>query len=40
MRIGELYLARDGDAPTPLSVSRARGESGVSVLRMRFPGGA
>jgi hypothetical protein len=36
-----LYLAHeDGASPTPLSVSRAPGESGVSVLRLRFPGDA
>jgi len=41
MASGELYLAHeDGDSPIPLSVSSAPGESGVSVLRMRFPGGA
>jgi AraC family transcriptional regulator len=38
---GKLYSAHeDGAAPTPLSVRRAPGESGVSVLRLRFPGGA
>jgi hypothetical protein len=36
-----LYLAReDGALPTPLSVTKAPGESGVSVLRLRFPGDA
>lgn len=41
MESGELYLAHeDGDSPTPLFVSAAPGESGVSVLRLQFPGGA
>lgn len=41
MGIGDLYLAQaDGGAPTTLAAGTAPGESGVSVLRMRFRGGA
>jgi hypothetical protein len=38
---GELRLAqKDGAPPTALAVGSARGESGVSVLNVRFRGGA
>ena len=41
MESNEIYLAHeDCNSPTTLSVSSAPGESGVSVLRLRFPGGA
>jgi AraC family transcriptional regulator len=38
--IGEVHAAQaDGSPPTPLAAGSAPGESGVSVLRMRFHGG-
>src|SRR5258706_15040911 len=38
---GDLYLAQeDGGLPTTLAGGSAPGESGVSVLSMRFQGGA
>ena len=38
--IGEVHAAQaDGGPPTPLAAGSAPGESGVSVLRMRFHGG-
>src|SRR6266436_1908738 len=38
--IGEVHAAQaDGSSPTPLAAGSAPGESGVSVLRMRFHGG-
>ena len=38
--IGEVRAAQaDGSLPTPLAAGSAPGESGVSVLRMRFHGG-
>jgi len=38
--IGEVRAAQaDGSPPTPLAAGSAPGESGVSVLRMRFHGG-
>jgi AraC family transcriptional regulator len=38
--IGELYLAQeDGGSPTTLAAGSAPGESGVSVLSLRFRGG-
>jgi AraC family transcriptional regulator len=40
MEIGALHMAQqDGDAPSILAVGSARGESGVSVLSVRFDGG-
>jgi AraC family transcriptional regulator len=40
MDIGELSLAQeDGDLPTTLAAGNAPGESGVSVLNVRFQGG-
>jgi hypothetical protein len=39
MGIGELYLAQeDGGLPTTLAAGSAPGESGVSVLSLRFRG--
>jgi AraC family transcriptional regulator len=41
MDIGKLYLAQeDGGSPTTLAAGSAAGESGVSVLSLRFRGGA